>query len=188
MDAERVSGFGEASVRPAQDSRDESLFELAHRVFEVDPSLDHLLNEFFEPVGNHLSVLKGLRRRAQSTLRLRPSSFQFAARQTSKRFQIFFTRFHGDVVRQRRHRWLFFPADSLEIVADVLLVEAWLWSAGRIAAARPEARRVWRERFIDEHDAILRLARSGNETELEFRVGNDDSDGFGVRRSLGIEL
>src|SRR4029453_3369414 len=133
------------------------------------------------------------RRVETRALRLQPSdlnllSFQFAAGQASKSFQIFFTRFHRDVVGQRRHRRLFVPPNGLEIVADVLLVEAWLWPAGRVAVARPEARRVRRERFIDEHNTILRFPRSGKHTELEFGVGNNDSDGFGVRRSLRIEL
>jgi hypothetical protein len=72
MDAERIGGLGEASVRPAQNSGDESLFELAYRVFEMDPSFDHLLDEFFEPLGNHRSLSRASRLRPQGALRLEP--------------------------------------------------------------------------------------------------------------------
>src|SRR5262245_33668749 len=78
--------------------------------------------------------------------------------------------------------------NGLEVVADVLLVEAWLRSAGSVAISRPEAGRVGRERLVDEDDPILGPARSGKQAELELRVGDDDPDGFGVRRSFGVEL
>jgi hypothetical protein len=44
---------------------------------------------------------------------------------------------------------LFVPADALEIVADVLLVEARLRAAGLVFIGGPEARGIWGEGFVD---------------------------------------
>src|SRR6187549_332638 len=44
-----------------------------------------------------------------------------------------------DVIGKARHRRLLVPADGFEIVADELLVEARLRTAGGVAVARPEA-------------------------------------------------
>lgn len=48
MDAERIGGLAEVTVRLLDDAGDESLVELAHRVLVVDAFLDHLGDELIQ--------------------------------------------------------------------------------------------------------------------------------------------
>src|SRR5688572_3560509 len=86
-----------------------------------------------------------------------------------------------DVVGQARDRGLFVPPDALEIIADELLVEARLGTAGLVLVARPESRRVGGQHFIDQNQA-LRFGTTvvGQEPEFELRVGHDDALRFGM--------
>src|SRR6478752_1567779 len=67
-----------------------------------------------------------------------------------------------DLVRQRRRRSLAVPATgaplTVEIIAQRLLVEARLRTAGRILLGRPEARAVRREHLVDEADGTVAVA------------------------------
>src|SRR5580704_1703307 len=71
--------------------------------------------------------------------------------------------------------WLLVPADALEIIPHVLLIERGLRAPGLVFIGGPEARGIGRERFVDP-DQFL----AGTESEFEFRVGNDDAAGGGV--------
>src|SRR6185295_3828045 len=76
--------------------------------------------------------------------------FELPGGQAPERLDVLFSRVKDDLVGQRRHGRLLVPADPLEVVADELFVEARLRSARRILIARPETRRVRRERLVDE--------------------------------------
>src|SRR5437870_9652837 len=54
MDAERVGRLRQAAVELAEDARDESFFELVHRVVELHPFVHHFLDELLQPLGDHL--------------------------------------------------------------------------------------------------------------------------------------
>src|SRR5580658_10068382 len=95
-------------------------------------------------------------------------------------FPIFVARGRDDVGRESRSRGLFVPADSFEIIANVLLVEGGLRFAGRVLVGGPETRRVWRQRFVDPDQFAIEQA------EFELRVGDDDAAGGGVLRSLPV--
>src|SRR5215216_3447993 len=57
---------------------------------------------------------------------------QIAAGETPEGFDVFLARLHYDIVRQRRHRRLLVPADALEVVPHVLLVETRLSLTGGV--------------------------------------------------------
>src|SRR6266568_1552411 len=79
------------------------------------------------------------------------TSCELAAGQPAKGLDVLLSRFHDDVFRQGRHRWVLVPLDALEIVAHELFVEAGLRSARRVRVGRPEPRRIWRQRFVDQN-------------------------------------
>src|SRR5689334_12227673 len=91
------------------------------------------------------------------------------------------------VGRKRGRRRLAIPSSratlAIEIVAQGLLVEAWLRAAGRVLVRGPEPRAVRRHHLIDEQDAPRRIA-----AELEFRVGDDDPPRRGGIASEGVHL
>ena len=92
-----------------------------------------------------------------------------------------------DLVWQRRHRRLLVPPDLFQVVAHELLVEARLPVARLVLGPRPEARRVGRQHFVDEHDIGRRIARA-DQAELELRVGDDDALRLGVRRAPAVDF
>src|SRR5207245_3545410 len=63
----------------------------------------------------------------------------------------------------------------------VLLVEARLRAARRVAVPRPEARRVRGERLVDPHQLL------STHPELELRVCEDDPSLLGVRSRLLVD-
>src|SRR5688572_32441227 len=67
------------------------------------------------------------------------------------------------------------PRLRLEPVADELLVEGRWADANPILGRGPEARRVGRERFVDQHDLTALI-----HAELELRVGDDDAARRGI--------
>ena len=67
---------------------------------------------------------------------------QALVRQALERFEVALSGLYDDVVWQRRSRGLMVPADGVEVVADVLLVEVGLGFAGRIPLRVPETARV----------------------------------------------
>src|SRR5258706_13320024 len=79
-----------------------------------------------------------------------------------------------DLGRQGRRRSLAIPLSLLlqvgQIIAQRLLVEAWLALARLIAVGRPEARRVGRQDLVDDEQFAVR-----RRPEFEFRVRDDDS-------------
>src|SRR4029453_6465352 len=108
--------------------------------------------------------------------------------QAPERLDVLVSRVKDDLFGQRRPGRLFVPADLLEVVADELFVEAGLRSAGRVLIARPEARRVRRERLVDENHALLVGSGAiGEEAEFELGVGDDDAAGFGVGGAFGVQ-
>src|SRR5207248_7149608 len=74
------------------------------------------------------------------------------------------------------------PSGRLAVVADELLVEAVLRAAGLVRLARPEARRVRRQRLVAEDEVAVRV-----EPELELRVRDDDPGRPGVLRRGGVQ-
>src|SRR5262245_1292418 len=94
--------------------------------------------------------------------------------------EVLVTRARNDVWRQRRHGWLFVPANGFEVIAHELLVEAGLRTAGPVRIRRPIARRVRGHHLVDEKQ-LARLVHA----ELELGVGEDDAVRGGVR---GAEL
>jgi hypothetical protein len=56
----RVGAFGEATVATVEDAGDEAFFELSCGVLEPDALVDHLLNQFLEPVANHFLIRAGV--------------------------------------------------------------------------------------------------------------------------------
>src|SRR5262245_48537702 len=67
------------------------------------------------------------------------TSFEFSARQPSKRLYVLRARPGDDLVGQRRHGRLLVPADLFEVVANELFVEARLCAPRTIAVLRPES-------------------------------------------------
>src|SRR3954463_10131120 len=53
MHAELAGGLGQAAVALFQHPGDEPLFELPHRIVELDAFVDHLLDQPFEPIADH---------------------------------------------------------------------------------------------------------------------------------------
>ena len=76
----------------------------------------------------------------------------------------------------------------LQPVAQVLLVEARLWTARRVARGGPVAGRVGREGLVDEDEFVLGAGRRRDESELELRVGEDEPAGERVAGGLGVQL
>ena len=111
---------------------------------------------------------------------IRRSSFSFTAllelqaAQEPERLDVFLARLLDDVAGERGHGRLLVPADRLEVVAHELLVEARLRTTRRIVVARPEARRIGRQRLVDEDD-LIPAGAVGDAAEFEFRVGDDDA-------------
>src|SRR6202022_881324 len=97
-----------------------------------------------------------------------------------KRLYVFLSGLLNHIGGEAWHRRLLVPADRFEVVADELFVEALLRPAGPVQIARPEARRIGRQHFVDQNNRAL--LRSVHETaELELGVGDDDAAVFGVR-------
>src|SRR6266540_2609668 len=77
----------------------------------------------------------------------------------------------GDnVLRKLRSRIGLVPVERLAVIARKLLVERGLWAAGAVLVGRPEPRRVRCQRLVRKHQAVVLV-----QTELEFRVGDEDS-------------
>src|SRR5436190_10286262 len=82
----------------------------------------------------------------------------------------------------RKSRWWVVPVPPsrpplcLEIVAERLLVEAWLRVTRFIAVRGPEARAVGGEHFIHQYNLFAPLTPSAaSASKLELRVGDDDN-------------
>jgi len=83
-------------------------------------------------------------------------------------------RFRDDIRRQHRTGRGFVPIKRFEIVADELFVEARLAATGLILVGRPETLGIRREHFVNQNEfAVV-------QTELKFRVRNDDAAFAGV--------
>src|SRR6187402_1318511 len=72
-------------------------------------------------------------------LRVGPRSLQLLPRKPFERIDVLGAGLDDDILGKARHRRLLVPADSLEVIADELFVEARLRTAGGVAVARPEA-------------------------------------------------
>jgi hypothetical protein len=70
-----------------------------------------------------------------------------------------------------------------EPVAKILLVEAGLATTGSIPFQRPVARRVGRERLVDEDELVI-----VDEPELELGIGDDEPARGRVLRSSTVQL
>src|SRR4051812_38871151 len=111
--AERARSLRQAAVAAPQHPRDESLFELANGIVELDPSVDHFLDEFLEAIANHADA----RRHGDRSLQL-PTG------QPPISLDVFVPGFRDDVIRQGRHWRVFVPPDRRGGVAGRPLVEA----------------------------------------------------------------
>src|SRR6266849_10781772 len=85
---------------------------------------------------------------------------QFVADQDAIGFPVLGTSCRDHVGGQFRSRWSFGPLDPFQIVADKLFIKRRLRAAGAVLGGGPEARRIWRERFIDP-DKLLGCFASG---------------------------
>src|SRR6185503_11085969 len=74
-----------------------------------------------------------------------------------------------DLVGEAGRRRVLVPAEGLEVVADVLLVEGRLGAPLAVGLLRPEAGGVRRHDLIGQHQAVPVAP------ELELRVGDDDA-------------
>src|SRR6187399_621620 len=93
--------------------------------------------------------------------------FQLEATEQTERLDVFLARFLNDVVWKGRHRWLLVPANRFQVVAHELLVEARLRTAGGVRVARPEARGIRCQRFVDQDNlALVRSVEHPAEFEL----------------------
>src|ERR1700733_11091992 len=104
-------------------------------------------------------------------LNLSPSSaeIELAAGEEEVSIQVLTLRFCHDVVGQRGRGRLLVPLNLLEIVADELLVEGGLRSAGLVLVGRPVAGGVGGEDLVGEDDAPR------SDAELKLGVGQDDA-------------
>src|ERR1700690_671409 len=74
-------------------------------------------------------------------------------------FAIFFARCGHHVGGQRGARRELIPANPLEIIAHVLLVEGRLRSSRRIGICRPETRGVRRQRFVNPDELFAQHSK-----------------------------
>src|SRR6266511_4605545 len=107
---------------------------------------------------------------------------QFTNRQATERFDVFRRRLLNHVLRQRRGRGSFVPIKRLQIIAYKLFVEAGRALSDRVFTFWPEARRVWREAFVDQKQFSIDHAK------LEFRVCNDNSFLRGVLAATRVDF
>src|SRR5207245_11199488 len=118
-------------------------------------------------------------------------SFEHSTGEAPELLQVFLTGLYDHVVRKRRDRQLLVPPDTIEVVTHELFVEARLCPAAVVAIPRPEPRRVQRQHFVDQDDALLDRAVVGlldrEESELELRIGDDDAARLRMRRAVGVE-
>jgi len=106
-------------------------------------------------------------------------------REPVERVEIFGAGLLHDFLRQfRAGRGLVPGGEGLEIVAQVLLVEAGLGSAGLVGVGGPEAGAVGGEDFIGEQEA----AGPGFAAKFEFGVGDKDAALGGVGGGPGLEV
>src|SRR5262249_30387284 len=116
--------------------------------------------------------------RPRSSLRPRRSSRRSA--QATDRLEVALLRLLHDAGRQRRRGWLVVPTARVEPVAYDLFVEA-LEPALLVARAVPVARRVGRQRLVDQRE------RSVDAAELELGVGQHQPARPCVRAGLFVE-
>src|SRR4051794_5014168 len=90
-----------------------------------------------------------------------------------------------DVGWEGRGRTRFVPTRGFEPVADVLLVERRLRMPRRVSLGRPVARAVRGQDFIDESERTA-TARTGDPTDLELRIRQDQATVFSVTTSVGV--
>src|SRR5213596_3716385 len=116
-------------------------------------------------------------------LRVR-SSLQLGSRNAAIRIPVALARRLHHLVRQRRRRRLSIPLSLLlqarQVVAQRLLVEAWLALARLIAVGRPKPRGIGSEDLVDDDQVAV-----GRGPELELRVGDDDT---ALRRVIATGL
>ena len=90
--------------------------------------------------------------------------------------RVLLARAPDDFGRQARPGRTLVPVERLEVVAHELLVEARRAASRRVGIRRPEARRVGRQRLVDQRQRAALV-----DAELELRVGDDDA----ARRARG---
>src|SRR5579864_7726348 len=120
------------------------------------------------------SLTTGFRVMKTSALTMHPRE-RWLGGQPAQRLQVPLGRPGNDLVRKRWSRRLLVPAKTLEIVADVLLVEGGLRTARPVLLDVPEAGGVGGHHLVDEDDLAVEAA------ELELGVGEDDA---GLERTL----
>src|SRR5436309_16043019 len=107
------------------------------------------------------------------------SSLQLCSGDAAVGVTIAFTRRVHDLGRQCRWRRLAVPLSMLlqigEVIAERLLVEAWLAAPLLIAVRRPKTRGGGSQDLVDHDEVALR-----RRPEFEFRVGDDDAAFRGV--------
>src|SRR5262249_3767816 len=102
--------------------------EFANGVLEPDAAVDHFFDQFLESLCNHYLLLVG-------PLPL----VQISSRQPPEGVEIFLARLRNDVLRQRWHRRLSVPTNSIQVVPDELFVKARLRPTWRVLVFGPEA-------------------------------------------------
>src|SRR3954469_17104657 len=107
----------------------------------------------------------------------------FLPRQAPEGFLVLLARRARDLIGHRGGRGLAREADGVEPVAHVLLVEAFRALALAPGIERPEARRVRRERLVDEGQRAGRV-----HPELELGVRDDDAARERVVGGGAVEL
>src|SRR5512132_2354460 len=68
--------------------------------------------------------------------------------------QVLVSRAQHDLVGERRDGRLLVPVDLLEVIADELLVEARLRLPRHVLRPGPEARRIRRQRLVDQDEVL----------------------------------
>src|SRR5579864_7900494 len=110
------------------------------------------------------SLTTGFRVMKTSALTMHPCQ-RWLGRQPAQRLQVSLGRSRNDLLGKRWSGRLLVPAETLEIVADVLLIEGSLRTARPILLDVPEAGGVRGHHLIDQDDLAVEVA------ELELGVG-----------------
>ena len=109
------------------------------------------------------------------------SASELLPRQPLVGFEVFGGGLGDDVGGEHGAGWGFVPVEGFEVVADELLVEAGLATAGGVLVGGPEARGVGGEDFVYEDQPSVAHA------ELELGVGDDDAALAGVVAAGAVE-
>src|ERR1039458_4919326 len=114
--------------------------------------------------------------------------------QACEGFEVFLGGLADDILREDGTGCGLVPIQRFEVVADELFVKARLRFAGCVSVGGPKTRAVGRERFVNEDKSWFRgetprQARgdSRDETEFEFRVGDNDAALGGVIAGEAIQ-